>query len=172
MSAIRNAKPRGSQLTAKPKPRQNHLSHAKLGPKRRKETHRHDSENVEKENGQKGIDEAEIKDGNREDTDRERRNHHVGSAPLLSTVSDDDSLRLMSNRRTIVPTFNVDLSVLSSSGTRSMPRCSTPNRPARRCNLAYRVLPVTNDSPWTAPDASGTTMDRCFSPSPTDRGSG
>lgn len=66
----------------------------------------------------------------------------------------------------MVPTFLVLVSVRSSSGTRSMPRCSTPKRPAIRCNLWYKVSPVTNDSPYTAPDSSGGMTLRCLSSLP------
>lgn len=54
----------------------------------------------------------------------------------------------------MVPTFSRDVSCRSSSGTRSMPRCSILSFPANLCALAYMLLPYSKLSPGTAPPSS------------------
>ena len=66
---------------------------------------------------------------------------------------------------TIVPTFLKFVSVLSFSGTLSIPLGSTPNLVTVRCMRAYRVSPVMKTSPGTAGASSAYTGRGPFSES-------
>lgn len=65
-------------------PRENHLAKAKDGPKGGEKADRGDTEQVDEQNGQKRIDEPEVKDGHGEYSDRETGDYHVGGKPLLT----------------------------------------------------------------------------------------
>lgn len=51
----------------------------------------------------------------------------------------------------MLPMLRYEVSVRSSFGTRSMPRCSILNFPATRWILAYHESPYEKLSPWTTP---------------------
>lgn len=51
----------------------------------------------------------------------------------------------------MLPMLKYEVSICSSAGTRSIPRCSILSLPANRCIFAYRELPYSKLSPCTAP---------------------
>ena len=63
---------------AKPEAREHHLPQAEAGAKGRKIAHGHDAEQVEEEDDEDGVDEAEIEEGFAEDADGEGGDDHVG----------------------------------------------------------------------------------------------
>lgn len=69
-------------VVAVPIPGQNHLSKTKLGTKGREEAHGKDTEEVDEDDGQSRVSEAETENRNSKNADGKGRNDHVGGAPL------------------------------------------------------------------------------------------
>ena len=113
---------------------QHHLAQAKPWTKGREEANGSDGQEVDEEDGQQRIDEAELEDRYGQRTNGKRRDDHVGSQPLFRISSAPPVLVSFarSTQRTIVPTLCRFSSVLSSSGTLSIPRASILYRAAKR----------------------------------------
>ena len=62
--------------------RKDHLTQTKLGAECREEADWGDSQQVDEEDGEEGVDETQVKDGDGERTDGEGGDDHVGSKPL------------------------------------------------------------------------------------------
>ena len=138
-------------MKAKPKSRKNHLAQTEAGSEGGEKGHGGDGEAVDEEDGEKRVHETQVKDWNGQSTDSKRRDHHVGREPLSSHISTSCAhSRGLLGMPTSVPTFIKLVSVLSSSGTLSIPRGSTPNWKTALWILAYRVSPVMKTSVATA----------------------
>jgi hypothetical protein len=59
-------------IVSKEESRQDHLSHAKSRAKCREETDRHDTQDIDEEDGQESIDKTQLEDWNRQSADSER----------------------------------------------------------------------------------------------------
>lgn len=67
---------------AKPEPRQHHLSQTKRRTEAREETNSHDSQQIEENIHEDGVDEAKSVQRLPKDANRKRTNHHIGRQPL------------------------------------------------------------------------------------------
>ena len=71
----------GNELDAvvtKEIPRQNHLPQAEARPEGAEEADRGYAKQIDEEDGEQSVNEAELEDGNRQSPNRERRDHHIG----------------------------------------------------------------------------------------------
>ncbi len=140
---------------------QDHLAQTISWTKGREKANGSNGEDVDKEDSKERVDKAKLKHRYGQSADSERRDDHVGRKPLLTTRQcSKPFLPSPPERLTMVPTLCRFSSVLSSSGTRSMPLASMLYRAAKRWILWYVESPVTKLTPGTALVSSAKTGSR------------